>query len=158
MTKIMTTNNDHQNTYNPVRHVSPPPLPRSLKSRHTLDEGVAKDVILRPGGPIARTGYDRLSPGTTLRRFVLRALLEQIFRQGSGRPHLRKPVNDHVPELREGPALGDDLLVGQDPHSQFLPAGLGLLEEGGYTVGSAFPDLNLVVDGLAPQGSVLHDL
>ena len=58
----------------------------------------------------------------------------------------------------EGPALGDDLLLSQDPHPQFLPAGLGLLEEGGYTVGSAFPDLKLVVDGLAPQGSVLHDL
>ena len=133
-------------------------LPRSLKSRHTLDEGEAKDVTLRPGGPTARSGYDRLSSGTTLRRFVLRVLLEQIFLQGSGWPHLRKPVNDDDPQLREGSALGDDLLGSQDPHPQFLPAGLGLLEEGGYTVGSAFPDLKLVVDGLAPQGSVLHDL
>src|SRR5918995_1737412 len=95
-------------------------LPRSLKSRHTLDEGEAKDVTLRPGGPIARLSYDRLSPGTTLRRFVLRDVLERIFRQGSGRPHLREPVNDHVPELREGPALGDDLLVGQYSHSEIL--------------------------------------
>src|SRR5918997_1560769 len=121
-----------------------------VNSRHTLDEGEAKDVTLRPSGPIARSAYACFSPGTTLRRFILRDLLEEVFLQGSGRPHLREPVDDNVSELREGPALGDELVVGQDPHSQLLPAGLGLLEEGGYAVGGAFLDLDLVVDGLAP--------
>jgi hypothetical protein len=50
-----------------------------VNSRHTLDEGEAKDVTLRPNGPIARSGYARLSPGTMLRRFILRDLLEEVF-------------------------------------------------------------------------------